>query len=999
MTSRYQIVAMIARFPGASRLSFAFFLLLSGLILLPLQLNSQAAEPDSLMIFKFLKEEAELREPGTFFNVLELSNNSDKDLSGLIRISGPQGWGFIGPSSDTISLPPGGSRLFPVRISIPRSTLGGISYVIGAELFGLDIYNYANAYISLERKSKWDMRLNTTQVYLSGFKPFGEVEISLENSGNSNELIKLAFDMGGLLEFREAPEADSFLFVDLPAYRDTTILMRIQNKKELKYATEQSLKNSWKSNSLNIHASTPDRNMHGSVRATPLESSYINEVPIRNSPLNAEVTMFNLLSNQRKKASVRAYGKILFPEAQQLNYSLGYYNLYFDPDMNRNIDIYQQIRYMVRYTDPRSSVWLGDRLGVGQLHTLTGRGVRASHQLSDQHSVHLNVVQNPYGKNVGGFAGYEGFRENISWNTGITAEVTTNQLYGHYSFHLGGNYRLKQKHSFDLQTATSLSKFGTSTFIDHDTTVVGIAYRFSYRYIDKKLMIRAENMNTLFSYLRNSGINRIYLTGRYLFDAKLRLNVRYHRSSYTASKYPYNFYYPENRNLNENARILLSYNQGNITYQGGPQYFGAVRSHYSLADDYYTRYVNYQPGLMGSVSFRLGGVRSISPHIAFNTMYYNFESVEPDQEPPPLTNSWTYTLGINYYDQAFKLNAYYSTGEATDIYRTVLIDEDPVINQSFHFRPYYERYFLKESVRLSAFFNYSYYMPSLRENMLINLTGDIYINHSWNFFGSFNIYRISRNDVDVGRVNTRDVNLMVGIRKAFDIQQPRLAYYDLTIIGFNDLDGNGIKEENEKPISNVLVNITRDPSKNLENKTGFAETSMITDPQGEIFYENMPEGVYDLSIVPLNNLQDLYFLHGEKQTIELNGNQVFYLPLVESYKVRGRIIIDRDPNSNEGIVSPEGIRITAVAENGETYSTLSSSFGTYVLDLPRANNYAVNIYNVFGENFRLERGTFKVQFTENKTINVDFRFIERRRAIQFNGEEQFFQFNLENGNE
>ena len=80
--------------------------------------------------------------------------------------------------------------------------------------------------------------------------------------------------------------------------------------------------------------------------------------------------------------------------------------------------------------------------------------------------------------------------------------------------------------------------------------------------------------------------------------------------------------------------------------------------------------------------------------------------------------------------------------------------------------------------------------------------------------------------------------------------------------------------------------------------------------------------------------------------------------------------------------------------NGDTYSTLSTSFGTYVLDLPRADSYEVNIYNVFGENFQLERGSYKVQFTENKTINLDFKFTERRRAIQFNEGEQFFQFNL-----
>jgi len=962
------------------------------------QLNGQTSGPDSLMIFRFLKEDVELTDPSTTFNVLEVKNNGTEDLSGLIGITCPDGWSFIGPSADTLTLTPGETKLFPVRIVIPKNTVGGISFVIGAEFFGKDLYNYANAYISIVRKSRWDMRINTSQLYLSSLRPYEEVMISLENTGNSNELIKLSFDVGGLLKFRNAPEADSFLYVDLPAFKDTTIPVQIQQKSDLKYATEKTLRKSWKSSSVDIEASTTEQNLYNSVRVTTLESRYVNKLPISNAPLNAEIFMFNLLSQQRKKASARVFGKILFPESQQLNYSVGFNNLFFDPEMNRDIDIYRQLRILVKYTDPRSMIWLGDRLGVGEMHSLTGRGVRAYHKVTDQNTVFLNVVQNPYGKNVGGHIGYEGILGGISWNTGVTAEVTTDQRFGHYSFHLGGIYRLKQKHSFNLKTLTTLSSFSQGTHLNNDTTVVGFAYRLNYRYNSRRLLISADNMNTMFSYLRNSGINRIYFTGRYLISDKLRLWARYQRNNYASTKFPYNFFFPENRNINENGRLLFSFNQGNIIYQGGPQYSGVVRNQYNPMGEYRTRYANFQPGIMGAVSFRLGGVRSISPNVAFKSMYYSFETTDPDEEPGPLENSWTYNLGINYYDHAFKMSAYYSTGEATDIYRTVVIEDDPAVNQSFHVRPYYERYFLKDALRLSAFLNYSYYMPSLRENMLFNFTGNIFIRNSWSFFGSFNVYRVSRHDADVGRVTTRDVNLMVGIRKAFDIQQPRLAFFDMTIVAFNDMDGNGIKDDNEKPISNVLVNISRDPSRNMEKKASFMELGMITDPQGEIYFGNIPEGVYDLSLIPLKNLEDLYFLHGEQQTVDLNEDQVYYLPLVESYKIRGRIIIDRDPNSNEGIVSPEGIRVTAVGENGETYSTLSNSFGTFVIDLPRANSYSVSIYNVFGENFRLERGTYKVQFTENKTINLDFKFVERRRAIQFNGEEQFFQFNLDNNN-
>ncbi len=964
------------------------------LFFLPFSLTAQAGIQDSLSAMRFLKSDVELPDPGTYFNVLEIRNNNPEPLFSLLRINCPDNWRLIGLSADTMTIEPGGVRLIPVRISIPGNTLGGISYVIGAELFGEEWYDYANSYISVKRKSRWEMRLNTSQVYLSDFMPYGEVFASIRNTGNSNELVKLSLDLGEMLEFRDEIEADSFVYVEVPAYKDTSVRFRIQRRRDLSYSKMQSLKTTWSSRSLNIKASTADREAYGSVRATPLESRVYNRMPVLNSPLNAEVIVYNLLSQQRKKASARVFGKILFPEDQQLTYSLGYYNIFFDAEMNQNMDLYQQLRYMIRYTDDRSMIWLGDRLGIGTLHTLTGRGIRASHDINDRNSVMLNVIQNPYGKNIGGFAGYGGHIRDVAWNTGFTLETTTDQRYSHYSLHLGGGYQLNRKHSFSLQTATSLSKYTDEKFVEKDTTVVGIAYQFMYRYGGSRLRINLDNTNTLFTYLRNSGINRINFSSTYKIRDHAQIKARYYRSNYTSTRYPYNFFNPANQNMNENGRLLFSLSRGRMVYQAGPRYSGTVRNVYVPAGDYRTRFANYQPGIIGSVSFRLGNQRSLSPNATFNMMYYSFDRFDTGDELSGLDNRWTYTLGINYYDKAFKLNAYYSSGEATDLYRTVVINDDPEVNQAFHIRPYYERYFLKETLRLSAYFNYSYYMPSMRDNMLFNLTGNVFVNRSWNFFTSFNIYRVSRKDAVTGRMTSRDLNLFVGVRKAFDIKQPRMGYYNLTIVGFNDLDGNGIKSQEEKPISNVLVNISRDPYKNVETKTGFAEISMVTDPMGEIYYENIPAGTYDLSILSLSNLENLYFLNGDQQTFELNDDMVYFLPLVESYKIKGRIIIDRDPNSNEGTVSPEGIRVTAVSETGETYTALTSGFGTFMLDLPKASTYEVSIYNVFGENFWLERGSYKVQFTENKIINLDFKFTERRRGIQYNEGEQFFRFNL-----
>lgn len=62
--------------------------------------------------------------------------------------------------------------------------------------------------------------------------------------------------------------------------------------------------------------------------------------------------------------------------------------------------------------------------------------------------------------------------------------------------------------------------------------------------------------------------------------------------------------------------------------------------------------------------------------------------------------------------------------------------------------------------------------------------------------------------MEICKITTRNLNVFMGVRKAFDIQQPRLGFYNLTIIGFNDLNGDGINGNDEKPISNVLVNLS-----------------------------------------------------------------------------------------------------------------------------------------------------------------------------------------------
>ena len=170
--------------------------------------------------------------------------------------------------------------------------------------------------------------------------------------------------------------------------------------------------------------------------------------------------------------------------------------------------------------------------------------------------------------------------------------------------------------------------------------------------------------------------------------------------------------------------------------------------------------------------------------------------------------------------------------------------------------------------------------------MLVNLTSEFYLKKGMNIYTSFNLYKTTRNDSEVGTIVNRSLNVMVGIRKAFDVQQPKYKHHDLRMVGFNDQDGDRKKGPNEKPVSNILVNISRDPLKNEKKKTGFSEITMITDPNGEVFYGKIPEGVYDLKLTPLSGLEDRFFLQGDKQTLVVSEDTEYLLPLIESNTVK-----------------------------------------------------------------------------------------------------------------
>ncbi|HET7733203.1 MAG TPA: hypothetical protein VFK73_05125, partial [Paludibacter sp.] len=947
---------------------------------------AQENRPD--VELKFVKTNETVNTGDLYFNILKIWNNTSVPIIGNLTFNGPENWKIISFPSDKTILNPGDTVNVPIRVSPLFNAIGGIAYIINASFRSPKRQTSASAYVTLPSVSKWDFSINKNIAYFTENAPATTFQMKLSNKGNTNELIKLKYNVGKLLKFNDNTSGEELEFVTLKAFTDTIISRTVTNEKKISYTDRLKYENNWKESAINITASSEQTQKSGAIQLTKLNSVYTNQRAQNSSPLNLDYQVYNLMSTQAIRQNAKLYGSLLFSKNRELQYVAGVHNFTMT-DKLESLDFNRQLVYNVQYTDNRNIIQLGYNVNGGTLHAINGRGLTGSFRINRNNLIRYSVTQNPFTRNLGEFMGYSTMVKGVSLRTELTHENRLDGSYQATSALLGVGFHLFKYHTFSFDVLGSKSDYLKS--LPRDTSVYGLSYRVNYNVKYKKFNLRFSGLNSEYNYIQNSGLQQAYLDSRYSINDKFGLSLYGTHNKYTLTRYPYNFYNPVNNNSNDNLRLTVSLTSGNVIYQIGPNYVGSVRQFNNSVGGYKSEYINYQPGIWSSATIKLGGYRSITPNLTVSNNRFYYNTTDPSLENYSFDKNIYYSAGVSYFDDVWRVNAYYTSGSTTDLYRSVLIDDRPVVTRSLQLRPTYENYFFDRKVKVTASLNYAYYMPSGRENTSFNLRYDQYFKKGWNLSVSGFMYSNTRVDEDMGRISTKDLNVFLGISKSFNIQQPRLKYYDYKSIFFNDLDGNRIKSENEPPITDILVNIQKERSA-VPAPSNIPEIKLITDENGMIAVENLPKDNYRMTFTPLANLQSLYFLNGSEQPYFNDKSRTMYIPLAESYRINGKIVLVRDPNSTEGKINLEGVRITATSPKGETFSVLTDNFGTFVLSVPNADKYTVHVNNVFGEQFMIDADEAIVQFAQSKAINLDFTFIEKARGIQFDGGE-FFKFN------
>jgi len=966
-------------------ISCIFFCLISNI-------GCYAQDKKNEIELSFSKSNDSIKSVDLYFNVLKVWNNTTKPITGNLSFNGPENWKIITFPTEKTTINPGDTTFIPIRVSPIYNAVGGIAYIITATFRTSSHIVSANSYLALPQNSKWDFSTTNSSLYFTETKPNTSFNVNLVNRGNSNELIKLQLQAGKLLSFKDKTTNSFVEYIDLPAFKDTVITHLVTFKENLNYIDKLKYENNWKESSVSVTASTDTKSKSAAVQIQKLNSIYYNQRLQNSSPLNFDYQLYNLMSNQELRNNFRMFGTVLFPHNREIQYLAGLQNVYFNGD-NSKIDFNRQFIYSLNYNDNLNSIYLGYNVSGGMLHSVNGRGIVGTLKLGNVTRVTYTLTQNPYNNVLGGVLGLSTSIKGISFNTEVVHETQVNGNYKASSVLFGTGFSLFQHHTFSLQVLGSQANykdFNTQN-PDKDTAVVGYSYRADYSVRYKKLDMRLSALDSRHNYISNAGLQQFYLDGKYTFSNKVMLSIYGNRQLYATTSYPYNFYIPVNFNSSDYLRLATSISVGSVVFQVGPNYNGSMRQTINSLTGYKSTYNTYQPGIWASTMFKLGGYRSITPNITVSNIRFYYKTDEPGGLNYSSDKNIFYTAGLNYFDNIWRVNAYYSSGSISDLYRAVQVETTPTASRSIQVRPAFENYFFNRTVKLSAYMNYAYYMPSGRENTSYNIRYDHYLKGGWNFSVSGYMYSNTRVDDEQGRVTTKDLNFVLGLSKSINIQQPRQKYYNFKTVFFDDLDGNRLKSDNEPPVSNILVNVQKDRAVST-GKSSIPEIKLISDVSGSISIINLPKDSYKLTFDPLQNLQSLYFLDGSEQSYFNDKERTLYVPLAESYKIKGKIILVRDPNSTEGKIDLSGVRIIAIGDKGETFSTLSDNTGTFILSVPNANKYKVHINNVFGEHFYIESNEIEVQFSQNKTISIDFTFIENKRGIQFENGGELFKF-------
>jgi hypothetical protein len=884
-------------------------------------------------------------------------------------------------------------------VSIPLNATGGVAYVLDASFTTLEgIYSGA-AYVKIPMKSKWDAEVFEKQVYFNELFDQVPFKLKISNEGNATELLKVNLDVGRLYNILELDKEE--FYVEVPPRTDTILEYTVEANSLLSVEERMEYGIIWDESSVVVKIVGSDgKTFRDAVHYLDLENELVNARQEKNTPLNADLSVFNLLSPNPTFVNLMLYGQLLFRGNHDLSYMGNFRNIYrngqfFGPSFWSNPN---NIRYHLGYNwDNRLNVQAGLVTNY-TLHTSRGLGVRAGFDITNKDRVQASFVSNQFLPIMIGTAEYyRQLNSKIRLNIGLTYEDNDYVNYDAYSTQIGGNFQIAKKQSISAQVLLTNARFDASAFGGTpDSSLIGVSYRFKYSgsFFDK-LRVSLSTRNDQFNFLRLRPIHVISGNAMYKINPKSNVKVIGMYNAVKPNRYQFNpFYsgiYAETQVYRATYQYIFS---KTITAEGGPMFKVLTRRSVDNSLGIFDDFDNYFMGAYINTRFVLNERTFITPTLTIGRTSFRNILTDSTILSPVLSTS----VGVSITSRNYSFNASYIRGPLFFVDDDYLLFDD-ISMETVSLRGQMNKFVLDNTIKITGYANYYLRLPANRQSMVISGRSDFYFPRGWNAYMTAGIYTNSFVDENTQGINaSRFFSLNVGVIKSFGFNQPSIKYSDVTFICFNDFNGDGERQDNEPLLPNIKVNVSLDPNYSDPRELKWGERELMTSAEGSVSIYNMPDMNYLVNFKPMVNLGTLYNVNGDNQVISVKEDVTIYVPYAESYRVYGKIVMNRDEFSSKGLINVGGVRITATNLKGDAYSVLTDNDGSYVLNVPQAGSYVISVNNIFGDQFYIDKESFVIQFDGFKTYQLDFTFFEGKRKVNFGGD-NIFNFQSLNGGE
>jgi outer membrane protein OmpA-like peptidoglycan-associated protein len=919
----------------------------------------------------FTRHSIEASSKKTIFNVLIVKNKLNRQENLTLNITVPQGWNIIGFEKNDITLNPLDSIIIPIRVAVGAKVKGDIGYSIIASLTDIKGNTVKNVYsfVKIPRIIDLNVRYIGKLSFLDPTTNTADFSILIKNKGNREEPVNIILD--GNRQVLMGTHRQQILTSDvtIPPYTDSTFTFHAELQNEEFFGK----------NMFDVKATirTVDNTLKTVFWFKKTESKFKTNILSEDKPLTIELISQGLLTpNQKPTFSAIISGRTLFKGNSEVYYYYRNFASY------KKSDFYERTRMYIGGIVNSWNLEIGDSYRAYQT-ILFGRGGYLAYQnkkLKAEVVVNNNVKSHL--DNLGGV---------ISVSPSINSKIFTGSAYSKSSTtefesklgYIGTKLKIKKKHNLDALLGYNVRTQELNGKKNRDE----FGGEFNYNSIVGTIntSVKAKYGSMLYNSPQAGRFN-LNASSYYQINSKNRIALFYSQNINTSptiqdneitniSKVNYYEYRAEHSYfLSRNTQLFWGPGIGNMRWDGSPSF---------QPNDYFSS-INYKLSI-GAHLRSASGSSHLTPkfEIARTTISNNpFNNINNTKVYNKFGNQY---FSLNYRDRSFNIMAYYTSGPRS-LLEQISYAYSGLNVRRFQINPAFDRFIYKDIVRLYAGVSYS--SNIIARSSYSNITGQLYwyLPNDWRFY-LLTVYSLQKRTNTMDNTETyQNTYVEASIRKEFNIQHPRVKFYNVDIVFFKDFDGNFIQGDNEPGVKNVLLNISKEDleTKLNENIPGdFYSTELLSDNFGRVSLERIPEGLYKIVYNPIGKDAGTFSKALEELTLTVDKSKIIYIPFVEKNKVFGKIILNRSRLSGLGKIDISNIRITATDSKGRTYTTLTNKNGEFVILAPVTDQYSINFNNIFYQDFDLRQNNFKVQFNGYKQFEVNFVLDEKIRRINF----------------